>query len=428
MTERRTVLILGSGAREHALATKLAASDRVEHVWVAPGNGGTAREHENVPLARVDDPAEVVRVARELSPDLIVVGPEAPLAAGCADALRDAGFLVFGPGRDGARLEGSKAYFKEFAARHRLPTAACATFTDAAAAHAHLDAVGRPLVVKADGLCAGKGVVVPATLAEAHDAVDAMLTRRELGAAGATIVLEEPLRGYELSVHILTDGRGYLIFPPAQDHKRIFDGDRGPNTGGMGAYAPAPTGEGLLPRIEAEIVRPTIHGLFSDGVPFRGVLFAGLMITEAGDPMLLEYNVRFGDPETEVLMAIADEDVLELFTDVARGELARAGWAATSGFAATVVLAAEGYPGKPSVGDEIAGVDAAGEIEGVFVLHAGTRREGDRLVTSGGRVLAVTATADTLPWAVSRAYEGVACVSFRGMQHRRDIARRPLEG
>ncbi len=428
MTERRRVLILGSGAREHALATKLAASADVGEVWVAPGNGGTAREHRNVPLTRVDDPAEVVGLARELSPDLVVIGPEAPLTSGCADALREAGFLVFGPGRDGAKLEGSKAHFKRFAARHELPTAASATFTDAAAAHAHLDAAGRPLVVKADGLCAGKGVVVPATLAEAHDAVDAMLVRRELGDAGATIVLEEPLRGYELSVHVVTDGRGYLIFPPAQDHKRIFDGDRGPNTGGMGAYAPAPTGDGLLERIEAEIVRPTIHGLHTDGVPFRGVLFAGLMITEQGDPMLLEYNVRFGDPATEVLMAIADEDVLGVFTDAARGELARAGWAATSGFAATVVLAAEGYPGKPATGDELTGVEAAGEVDGVFVLHAGTRRDGDRLLTSGGRVLAVTATGDTLPEAVTRAYDGVSRVSFRGMQHRRDIARRPLEG
>lgn len=423
---RTRILVLGSGAREHALATRLAASPGVD-VVVAPGNGGTARELESVAIASLEDPAAVVALAREQAAELVVVGPEAPLVAGVADALRAAGFAVFGPGKEGARLEGSKAFFKEFASRHGLPTAPYAIFTDAAAAHAYVDAAGRGLVVKADGLCAGKGVVVAHDPREAHEAIDRMLVQGGFGDAGRTIVIEDLVPGEEASVHFVTDGRGYLVLPAAQDHKRVGDGDTGPNTGGMGAYAPAPVvTEALAKRIVDEIVRPTIHGLADDGLAFRGVLFAGLMITPDGKPVLLEYNVRFGDPETEVLMAVLDEDVPALLRDVANGELAAAGFADTHGHACAVVMASEGYPAAPRTGDAIEGLDAAAEVHGVYVLHAGTRRDGDRLVTSGGRVLAVTASAPSLKEAVDHAYEACAHVRFRGAHYRRDIAHRAL--
>jgi phosphoribosylamine---glycine ligase len=421
------VLLVGSGAREHALGTRLRASEHVDEVIVAPGNGGTERELRNAPLASLGDVAAIVNLAREERPDLIVIGPEAPLVAGAADALREAGFQVFGPGRLGAQLEGSKAFFKAFALRHGIPTAACEMFTDAGAAHAYIDAAGRPLVVKADGLCAGKGVVVARTAEQAHAAVDAMLVERVFGAAGAVILVEELIEGSEASVHFLTDGKGYLVLPAAQDHKRLLDGDAGPNTGGMGAYAPAPlVDEAMARRIEEQVVRPTLRGLHADGIPFRGVLFAGMMITPSGDPYVLEYNTRFGDPETEVLMAVLDEDVPALLTAVAAGRLERAGAADADGAAACVVLAAEGYPGKPRAGDEITGLDEAGHIDGVYVLHAGTTREAGRVVTSGGRVLCVTAHAPTLADAVARAYEGCARIGFDGMQLRRDIGHQAL--
>ena len=427
MSELR-VLVLGSGAREHALATRLAASPRVAEVIVAPGNAGTEREHRNAVVPSLGDIDHVVALARAEHPDLIVVGPEAPLVAGVADALRDAGFLVFGPGRTGAALEGSKAFFKDFAARHRLPTAAHRVFTDAAQAHAYVDEAARPLVVKADGLCAGKGVVVAADAAEAHDAIDRMLIKRELGDAGATIVIEDTLPGEEVSVHFVTDGRGFLVLPAAQDHKRIFDGDRGPNTGGMGTYAPAPivTPE-LAKRIEEEIVMRTVHGLATDGIDYRGVLFAGLMITPDGAPMMLEYNVRFGDPETEVLMAVLDEDLPALLLATAKGELREAGSAKAHGHAACVVMAAAGYPATPRTGDAITGLEAAAEVPGVFVLHAGTKRAGEAIVTAGGRVLAVTATGDTLGEALGHAYDAVDRIDFDGAQHRRDIGQKALK-
>jgi phosphoribosylamine--glycine ligase len=427
MSELR-VLVLGSGAREHALATRLAASPRVTEVVVAPGNAGTEREHRNAPIPSLSDVDHVVALALAEHPDLVVIGPEAPLVAGAADALRDAGFAVFGPGRTGAALEGSKAFFKEFAARHRLPTAAHRVFTHAGEAHAYVDEAARPLVVKADGLCAGKGVVVAADAAEAHEAIDRMLVKRELGEAGATIVIEDLVPGEEVSVHFVTDGRGYLVLPAAQDHKRIFDGDRGPNTGGMGTYAPTPivTPE-LLARIEEEIVMRTVHGLATDGIDYRGVLFAGLMITPDGKPVMLEYNVRFGDPETEVLMAVLDEDLPELLLAAAKGELREAGSAKAHGHAACVVMAAAGYPATPRSGDAITGLEAAAEVPGVYVLHAGTKRTGETVVTSGGRVLAVTAIGDTLEEAVAHAYEGVDRIAFEGEQHRRDIAQKALK-
>jgi phosphoribosylamine---glycine ligase len=424
---RLRILVLGSGAREHALGTRLAASARVREVLVAPGNGGTERELENRPLSSLDDPAAIVSLAREVSPDLVVIGPEAPLVHGAADALRESGFLVFGPGKKGAQLEGSKAFFKEFAQRHGLPTARFAVFTDAREAHAYVDRCDHDLVVKADGLCAGKGVVVAADKTEAHAAIDDMLGQRVFGDAGGTIVLEEQLRGEEASVHILTDGKGFVVLPAAQDHKRIFDGDRGPNTGGMGAYAPAPVvSDAVQRKVIDRIVKPTVRGLFEDGIDYRGVLFAGLMISSEGEPMILEYNARFGDPETEVLMAVIEDDVLELLLATARGEIGRATTASADGHAVAVVHAAAGYPQRPRTGDVITGLERANEVDGVYVLHAGTRREGDAIVSAGGRVLAVTAHAATLEEAVQRAYEASDAITFDGRQMRRDIAHRAL--
>jgi phosphoribosylamine--glycine ligase len=412
---RLRVLVLGSGAREHALATRLAASEKVGEVIVAPGNGGTEREHTNAAIASLEDPVAVVALAKEHAPDLVVIGPEAPLVAGVANALREAGFAVFGPGRDGARLEGSKSFFKMFATRHHLPTADFELFTDPKAAHAYVDASTKKLVVKADGLCAGKGVVVAADKAEAHQAIEDMLVARVFGQAGACIVIEEQLAGEEASVHFLTDGRGYLVLPAAQDHKRIFDGDKGPNTGGMGAYAPAAlVTEAIAEKIRTRIVEPTVHGLATDGVDFR-------------EPMLLEYNVRFGDPETEVLMAVLDEDVPHLLMSVAKGELREAGAAKADGFAAAVVMAAASYPGKPRVGDAISGLEEASRVDGVFVLHAGTKRSGDRVETNGGRVLAVTAHDESLERAIGNAYEAVGKIAFEGAQWRRDIGKREME-
>jgi len=366
-----------------------------------------------------------VDLARRERVDLVVVGPEAPLVAGVADALEAEGIAVFGPRRSAAALEGSKAFLKEFATRHRIPTARYAIADDYATAEVAIRERGAPVVVKADGLCGGKGVVVAQSVDEALDAARAMLVQRDFGAAGARIVIEECLVGEEASVHAVTDGETLLVLPAARDHKRVGDGDAGPNTGGMGAYAPAPlVTPALAARIEREILRPTVDGMRSEGRPFRGVLFAGLMITPAGEPMLLEHNVRFGDPECEVLMELLDGDVLELFASVARGRLAPAAVRVAAGRAAlAVVLASEGYPRSPRTGDPIRGLDEAGRSAGVAVLHAGTAEKDGEVITAGGRVLAVTATSKTLPEARELAYAAASRISFRGMHYRRDIAR-----
>ncbi|MCS6900896.1 MAG: phosphoribosylamine--glycine ligase [Myxococcales bacterium] len=423
------VLVIGSGAREHALGTKLATSERVAEVIVAPGNGGTRRELGWAPLANADDPTAVAALARELEVDLVIFGPEAPLVRGAADAVRNAGILAFGPGAAGARLEGSKAFFKEFAVRHGLPTAPFRVFTEAGEAHRYIEERGGPLVVKADGLCAGKGVVVAATPDEAHEAVAQMMERRFFGEAGSTVVIEDVLEGAEASVHVITDGRGYLVLPPVQDHKRLLDGDRGPNTGGMGAYGPASLlDERGMARVVQRVVEPTLLGLHREGIPYRGVLFFGLMVTPGGDPMILEINARFGDPETGVLVALLDEDLAELLHQAASGSLERVGEARVHGHAAAVVLASEGYPFSPRKGQAIVGLEEASEVELTYVLHAGTEEQAGALVTAGGRVLCVTSQGDTLKEAVVRAYEACARIRFAGMQFRRDIGYRALGG
>jgi phosphoribosylamine--glycine ligase len=413
------VLVLGNGGREHALAARLRASADVSELICAPGNGGTASLARNLPV-NLEDPAAVVALARAERIDFVVVGPEAPLVAGVVDALTDAGILAYGPRRVGAQLEGSKAFCKQFMQRHAVPTAAFEVFDNAADAVRFVQNSGRAWVVKADGLAAGKGVIVAQDVPETLDAIERMLVKREFGEAGARVVLEERLSGQEVSYHIVLDGQRFVPLAAAQDHKRLGDGDRGPNTGGMGAYSPPPV---VTPEVEqrilAEVVEPTVRGLISDGFDFRGTLFIGLMIDD-GQPRVLEYNVRFGDPEAEVLMARYDGDVLPLLLGAARGDISqiKPRW---NGVALGVVVASPGYPGAIRTGLPISGLEAAEQIPGVKVAHAGTTVQDGRVVTSGGRVLCVTATGEDIDEVAERAYRGVAALHFEGMQFRRDI-------
>jgi phosphoribosylamine--glycine ligase len=420
---RDRVIVVGAGAREHALGAALVEGGH--EVVIAPGNAGTAMLGSRARNAdvRADDIPGLVELARREQARLVVVGPELPLTLGLVDALEAAGIRAFGPTQAAARLEASKAFMKRFCERHGIPTASFAVFDDASAADRHVRAAGRPLVVKADGLAAGKGVVVPADVDEAIDAIDRFMRRRELGDAGATLVLEELLPGEEASFHVVCDGVRGIALAPAQDHKRVGDGDRGPNTGGMGAYAPAPV---VTPEVHArvlrEIVEPTLAGMAKDGHPFRGALFVGLMI-DRGVPRVLEYNVRFGDPEATVLVPIYDGDWFELLDASARGDLSSIATRPARGAALSVVLAAEGYPGRPRTGDPIGGLDAP-LPPGAFVRHAGTSRSPDgAIVTSGGRVLAVGAHAPSLGQAARTAYEVVDRIHWPGEHHRRDIGR-----
>jgi phosphoribosylamine--glycine ligase len=424
---RRRVLVVGSGGREHALARKLADSPSVSEVVVAPGNAGTERTARNAsPLGPTA--AELAALAVEERVDLAVIGPEAPLVAGVADELRKRGIPAFGPSAKAAELEGSKAFMKRLAAEQGIPTARFGVFSEPDHAVQFIRAQSKPLVVKADGLCAGKGVVVAESPEEAEDAARSMLSGDAFGDAGRTIVIEERLEGTEASVHAICDGTRYVLLPAVQDHKRIGDGDRGPNTGGMGAYGPTPlvTPE-MEQRIAREVIEPALKGLADRGTPFCGALFAGLMIEPDGTPNVLEYNVRFGDPETEVLMELVEGDLGEILYAAAIGQLDPSSVRRAARHAVAVVLAAEGYPGAPRRGDPITGLEQAAALPGVSVLHAGTVREGDEIVTAGGRVLVVTAAGDSLRMARDRAYEGVACIHFRGMQHRRDIGERALK-
>ena len=411
------VLVVGSGGREHAIAAKLAASARV---WCAPGNAGTARVGTNLAIAATNVEA-IVRAAKDHAIDLVVVGPEAPLALGLVDALSEAGVLAFGPSKAAAALESSKGFAKDFMKRHRVPTAGYGVFDDADEAIAFVHRAGRPMVVKADGLAAGKGVVVASSTEETVRAIEEIMIAREHGEAGARVVVEERLEGPEVSYHVVSDGERYVALAAAQDHKRLLDGDRGPNTGGMGAYSPPPmVTEALERAILKDVVEPTLAGMASEGTPFRGALFVGVMIVD-GAPMVLEYNVRFGDPETEVLMARWEGDVLPLFLGSARGDLRGVvpRWGAPA--ALSVVMASEGYPGVVANGRVIEGLEEANALEGVLVHEAGTVGEGGRTLTSGGRVLAVTATGADVDEAAARAYAAVARVRFEGAQHRRDI-------
>jgi phosphoribosylamine--glycine ligase len=423
MTQAKRVLIVGSGAREHALAAAIAAGGH--EVVVAPGNAGTASVARNAEV-RADDVPRLVELAATEKVDLVVVGPELPLTLGLVDALEARGLRAFGPNRAAARLEGSKAFMKRFCERHRIPTAPFAVFDDPDEAERHVRSAPRPLVVKADGLAAGKGVVVSGSAEEACFAIDRMMRKRDFGDAGRTLVIEERLAGEEASFHVICDGARGFALAPAQDHKRVRDDDRGPNTGGMGAYAPAPVvTPALQERVMREIVEPTLAGMAADGAPLRGVLFVGLMI-DRGEPRVLEYNVRFGDPEATVLVPTYGGDWFELLDSAARGELPRAAAAPASRAALSVVMASAGYPAAPRAGDRIEGLDTA-LPPGAFVFHAGTRRGPDgSFVTHGGRVLAVGASAVTLEDAARLAYEAVAQIRWDGEHHRSDIGRRAL--
>ncbi|WP_018608525.1 phosphoribosylamine--glycine ligase [Uliginosibacterium gangwonense] len=420
------ILVIGSGGREHALAWKLAQSERIQKVYVAPGNAGTAHEPGLQNVAANSIP-EWIELVKKESIGLTVVGPEAPLAAGVVDAFRAEGLPIFGPTKACAQLESSKDFAKQFLVRHNIPTAKYQTFSDAAAAHAYIDREGAPIVIKADGLAAGKGVVVAMSLDEAHAAIDMMLVGNKMGDAGARVVIEEFMQGEEASFIVMADGKHALAMATSQDHKRLKDGDQGPNTGGMGAYSPAPV---VTPQVHArvmrEIINPTLAGMIADGLPYTGFLYAGLMIDEQGAPRVVEFNCRFGDPETQPIMMRLKTDLVDLVEAALAGKLdtAEADW--DRRVALGVVLAAGGYPDEPRKGDVISGLDA--KLEDAHVFHAGTTTTPEgKAVVSGGRVLCVTALGDSVKAAQQRAYELASKIQFEGMQYRHDIGHRAIK-
>ena len=416
------VLLVGGGGREHALAWKIAQSPRLTRLVAAPGNPGIGQHAECVAVS-VDDHAAVVALAEKERPDLVVVGPEVPLVAGLADRLTERGFAVFGPSERAAAIEGSKAFSKALMARHGIPTARFGTFDDAARARRFCRELGAPLVVKTDGLAAGKGAIVCASLAEADEAIALCVERRGFGASGATVVIEEFLVGEEVSFFALVSSRSATALAAAQDHKTVFDGDRGPNTGGMGTFSPVASFDAAMQsRVMTSIVRPTIAALADEGAPYSGVLFVQLMLTAEG-PKIIEFNCRFGDPECQAILAPMDADLLPMLSAVATGAPVPL-VAAPPHAAVCVTLASGGYPGSYRTGAPISGVDDAETLPGVRVFHAGTAWRDGRLVTAGGRVLGVTAVADDLPGAIERAYAAVSRIGFEGMHFRRDIGRR----
>jgi len=422
------VLVIGGGGREHALAWKLSRSPRVGRVFVAPGNAGTAST-PGVANVAIASNAELAAFARRENVALTVVGPEAPLAAGVVDAFREAGLPIFGPTRAAAQLESSKDFAKAFMTRHAIPTAAYRSFTDAAAARAYVSDRGAPIVVKADGLAAGKGVVVATTVEEAHRAIDGMLVGGSMGEAGARVVIEDCLEGEEASFIVMVDGRHILPLASTQDHKRLKDGDRGPNTGGMGAYSPAPViTPAVHARIMREVIQPAVAGMAAEGIVYTGFLYAGVMIDASGAPRVLEFNCRLGDPETQPIMVRLKSDLVDLVEHAVAGTLDSidADWDRRA--ALCVVLAAAGYPESPRKGDAIEGLERVTPEAhpDCVVFHAGTSRSGDAVVTSGGRVLGVTALGDSIKLAQRAAYAAIADIRFAGMQYRSDIAHRAI--
>ncbi|MGI4857390.1 MAG: phosphoribosylamine--glycine ligase [Janthinobacterium lividum] len=427
------LLVVGSGGREHALAWRLAQSPRVQTVFVAPGNGGTAHDPRlrNVTLPELADgytPAALEALADFAEREKVgftVVGPETPLAAGIVNLFRARGLKVFGPSKEAAQLESSKDFAKAFMKRHGIPTADYATFTVAADAHAYLDSKGAPIVVKADGLAAGKGVVVAQTLDEAHAAVDAMLADNQLGDAGARVVIEEFLTGEEASFIVMVDGKHILALASSQDHKRLLDGDLGPNTGGMGAYSPAPV---VTPQLHArvirEIIQPTVRGMEADGIRYTGFLYAGLMIDAQGNPKTLEFNCRMGDPETQPIMARLKGDFSKVIEQAIAGQLNDVELSWDRRTALGVVVAARGYPDAPRKGDLVGGIPE--ETEAAVTFHAGTELVNGKLLTSGGRVLCVVGLSDSVRGAQSIVYDAINQIAFDGMQYRRDIGYRAL--
>ena len=421
------LLVIGSGGREHAMAWKLAQTPGLQQVYVAPGNAGTAREKylQNVNLT---DPAALALFAAREGIHLTLVGPEAPLAAGVVDVFRANGLKIFGPTKAAAQLESSKDFAKRFMARHNIPTAEFATFSESTAAHAYIDDKGAPIVIKADGLAAGKGVVVAMTLDEAHAAIDDMLSGNKLGDAGARVVIEEFLDGEEASFIVMVDGKNVLALASSQDHKRIFDGDQGPNTGGMGAYSPAPC---VTPEVHAkamrEIILPTVKGMAADGIPFTGFLYAGLMIGKDGSVKTLEFNCRMGDPETQPILMRLKSDFLDLLEHGVAGTLDQVEAEWDRRVALGVVLAAANYPDTPKKGDVINGLPKGNSFgEDAHVFHAGTAEQDGQVVSNGGRVLCVTALGENVKLAQKRAYEVLTQIDWEGMQYRKDIGYRAI--
>jgi phosphoribosylamine--glycine ligase len=420
------ILVIGSGGREHALAWKIAQNKEVSRVYVAPGNAGTALNPDmvNVPISSVQD---LLEFAQKEQINLTIVGPEAPLSMGVVDAFRAAGLKIFGPTKAAAQLEGSKDYAKAFMMRHNIPTAAYATFTDAKLAHDYVQQQGAPIVIKADGLAAGKGVVVAMTADEAHAAIDAMLSDNKLGSAGARVVIEEFLTGEEASFIVMVDGKNILPMATSQDHKRLLDADQGPNTGGMGAYSPAPV---VTPEIHArvmrEIIRPTVEGMAKDGIPYTGFLYAGLMISPNGSVKTLEFNCRMGDPETQPIMLRLKSDLVMLAEHAVNGTLDKveAEWDRRT--ALGVVMASHNYPETPRLNDEITGLPT--NLVDAHVFHAGTTLKDGKVLTSGGRVLCVTALGETVKFAQQQAYRILDDIKFDGEQHRTDIGYRAVKG
>ncbi len=423
------ILLIGSGGREHALAWKLAQSPQVQTVFVAPGNGGTATAKQttagiqNLPISDLQDLADF---AKREKIQLTVVGPEAPLAAGIVDVFRENGLRIFGPTQHAAQLESSKDFSKAFMKRHGIPTADYQTFSNRLEAHAYIDAKGAPIVIKADGLAAGKGVVVALSLEEAHAAVDMMLADNKLGNAGARVVIEEFLTGEEASFIVLVDGKNVLALATSQDHKRLLDADQGPNTGGMGAYSPAPV---VTPEIHAralrEVIMPTVKGMESDGLPYTGFLYAGLMISPEGKIKTLEFNCRMGDPETQPIMARLRSDLVHALDKAVDGKLNEVELEWDRRTALGVVLAAYNYPETPRNGDVITGIPA--DTEDQLTFHAGTKLQDGKLLTSGGRVMCVVGLADTVRGAQQKAYDAISQIQFDGMQYRKDIGYRAIK-
>ena len=419
------ILVVGSGGREHALAWKLAQSERIQMVYVAPGNGGTARDARLVNV-NITDLHELANFVESENIGLTVVGPETPLAGGIVNLFRARGLKVFGPTKEAAQLESSKDFAKAFMQRHGIPTAKYQTFSDVAQAHAYIDANGAPIVIKADGLAAGKGVVVALSLEEAHRAVDDMLADNRFGDAGARIVIEEFLAGEEASFIVMCDGKNILPLATSQDHKRLKDNDEGPNTGGMGAYSPAPiVTPAMHARVMREIINPTINGMAKDGIVFTGFLYAGLMIDSQGNPRTLEFNCRMGDPETQPIMARLKSDLLGVMEHAVNGTLDQVELDWDRRTAVGVVMAAAGYPDDPKKGDIIDGIPA--ETPECVTFHAGTQLAAGNLVTSGGRVLCVVGLGDSVKMAQKQAYETVDKIHFNGAQFRRDIGWRGLK-
>jgi phosphoribosylamine--glycine ligase len=417
------ILVIGGGGREHALVWKLRTSARVAKLWCTPGNGGIAAEAECVP-ADPGDVAGVVALAEKLGPDLTVVGPELPLVNGVVDAFERRKWAIIGPTQQAAQLEGSKVFTKEFLARHAIPTAGMyGAFDSPESAYQALEQVKWPLVIKADGLCAGKGVLVATNSAEAREFIARAMEKNEFGPGGKRLMFEEGLAGNELSFILLADGERYAPLVPTRDHKRVFDSNEGPNTGGMGAYS----SDALLPRalrevITTKIVEPTLRGLKAEGIRYQGFLYVGLMLTKDG-PKVLEFNCRLGDPETQAILARIDFDLADVLEDVAKGDLPPEKLKWKPGASACVVMASGGYPGKFENGKEIRGLDEAAKLADVKVLHAGTKRVGEKFVTNGGRVLGVTATGNSLDEALQKAYAAAGTIQFDGMHYRRDIGR-----